>query len=199
MRPHFPFRLVALLALTVPAWAQTPAKGSAKALRGDLTVELRQIDEQAGYVVGTRPRTPPLAPQQVQVRNGEKAVLRMGQSLPVKWTQSVSQGGYNEGAGVSYGLVWMEAGQGFTVTPRWPGGKQPVSLQIDVTSASVDASTGAELPNQQRSQFSTTVSAPLGQWVTLASTGGEQAQKGVYSSRAAANVRQLIQVRVSAP
>lgn len=174
------------------------AIAQAKPLHGDLTVELRQVDDEAGDVVSTRPRTPPLAPQQVQVRNGEKAVLRMAQSFPVKWTQSVSQGGRSEGAGVSYGLVWMEAGQGFTVTPRWPGGKQPASLQIEVSTASVDASTGAELPDQQRGQLSTIVSVPLGQWMTVASTGGEQAQKGVYRSRGAGNTRQLIQVRVSA-
>jgi len=167
--------------------------------RHDLIVELRQIEDQAGYVVSTQPRTPALAPQQVQVRNGEKAVLRMGQSMPVKWTQSVAvQSGRTEGAGVSYGLTWMQAGQSFTVTPRWPGGKQSVVLQVEVQSASVDASTGAELPTQQRSELATTLSAPLGQWVTLASTGGEQQQKGVYSSRAAADSRQLIQVRVSA-
>ncbi len=185
-------RLAAVILLT----AVSPAMAQTKTLRGDLLVELRQIDDQAGYVVGTRPRTPALAPQQVQVRNGEKATLRMGQAMPVKWTQSVSQGGRSEGAGVSYGLVWMEAGQGFTVTPSWPGGKQPVALQIEVQSASVEP-TGAELPNQRRSDLGTTLSAPLGQWVTVASTGSEP-QQGVYGSRGVADARQLIQVRVSA-
>ena len=191
-----------MLAVALPSMAQTtaPARPRGAALRGDLVVALRQVPEQAGYVVGTAPRTPALAPQQVMVRNGETAVLRMAQSLPVKWTQSVMQGGASEGAGVSYGLVWMEAGQGFTVTPRWPGGRQPATLQIEVTSASVDASTGAELPNQQRSQLSTTVSAPLGEWVTVASTGGDAAAaQGVYSSRARSDTRQLIQLRVSLP
>ena len=104
------------LAVALPSMAQTaaPARPRGAALRGDLVVALRQVPEQAGYVVGTAPRTPALAPQQVMVRNGETAVLRMAQSLPVKWTQSVMQGGASEGAGVSYGLVWMEAGQGFT-------------------------------------------------------------------------------------
>ncbi|MDB5896328.1 MAG: hypothetical protein JWQ88_3859, partial [Rhodoferax sp.] len=52
--------------------------------------------------------------------------------------------------------------------------------------------------NQQRSQFSTTLSAPLGEWVTVAATGGDQAQAGVYSTRTAPARQQLIQVRVSA-
>jgi hypothetical protein len=191
------------LAACLPSSAQqgdpgvAPSRPKGPGLRGDLMVELRQVAEQAGDVVGTQPRTPPLAPQQVLVRNGEKATLRMAQSLPVKWTQAVTQGGRREGAGVRYGLVWMEAGQGFTVTPRWPGGRQPATLQIEVTSASVDASSGAELPSQRRSEVATTLSAPLGQWVTVASTGGDAAANGVYSSRGSGDARQLIQLRVS--
>ena len=187
LRPSIP-ALVILFAAA--AHAQLP--------RGDLTVELRQVEAQAGTTYSTKSRTPALTPQMVQVKNGEKASLRMDQSMPVKWLQSAAQGGRSEGAAVSYGLVWMEAGQAFSVTPRWPGGKQPVAVQIEVASASVDASTGAELPSQQRSQLSTTVSAPLGEWVTVAASGGEVEEKGVYRSRAAGNIRQLIQLRVQA-
>jgi hypothetical protein len=180
-----------LLAVATAARAELP--------RRDLSVELRQVEAQAGTTYSTAPRTPALTPQMVQVKNGEKATLRMGQAMPVKWLQSAAvQSGRTDGAAVSYGLVWMEAGQAFSVTPRWPGGRQPVAVQIEVTSASVDASTGAELPNQQRSQLSTTVSAPLGEWVTVAASGGEVAQKGVYTSRAAGDIRQLIQLRVQA-
>ncbi|MDB5846632.1 MAG: hypothetical protein JWP29_384 [Rhodoferax sp.] len=180
-----------LLSVALGAHAQLP--------RGDLSVELRQVEDQPAYIVSTQPRAPQLAPQQVLVKNGEKATLRMAQAMPVKWLQSAAaQSGRSDGAAVSYGLVWMEAGQAFTVTPRWPGGKQAASVQIEVASASVDASTGAELPNQQRSQLSTTISAPLGQWVTVASTGGDPQKKGVYSSNAANDGKQLIQVRVQA-
>lgn len=183
---------VALLLSALPALAQLP--------RRDLTVELRQIEDQQAQVLSTQPAVPLLAPQLVQVRNGEKASLRMGQTLPVRWVQSVAaQSGRSGTAGaVSYGLTWMDEGQNLAVTPRWAGGKQPVELQIDVQSASVDTSTGADLPNQQRSQLATTVSAPLGQWVTVAASGGGTAQANSYSSDAAADVRRLIQIRVLA-
>jgi hypothetical protein len=96
--------------------------------------------------------------------------------------------------------VWMQAGQSMAVQPRWPGGGQPVKLDIDVQSSSLQAPTGsAELPSQARSQLATSVSAPLGQWVTVAATGGGRAQPGSYSSEAAADTRQLVQIRVLAP
>ena len=190
LRSPIPALLILLVAATA-ARAELP--------RRDLSVELRQVEAQAGTTYSTAPRTPALTPQMVQVKNGEKATLRMGQAMPVKWLQSAAvQSGRTDGAAVNYGLVWMEAGQAFSVTPRWPGGKQAVAVQIEVASASVDASTGAELPSQQRSQLSTTVSAPLGEWVTVAASGGEIEQPGVYTSRAAGDTRQLIQLRIQA-
>jgi hypothetical protein len=71
-------------------------------------------------------------------------------------------------------------------------------VEVEVQSARVEARTGAELPAQQRSQLATTVSAPLGQWVTIAITGSSP-QPGVYSSEAANEPRRLLQLRVTAP
>ena len=185
----------------LPAWAQLPQR--------DLVVELRQVDDTAAYSVSTQPSTPLLAPQQVQVRNGEKALLQMGQSMPIRWLQAVggesssrsssSGSSSSSGGGVSYGMVWMQAGQSLVVKPRWPGGKQPVAVEVDLQAASIEAPTGnAELPSQARSQVATTVQAPLGQWVTVAATGA-RAASGSYSSEAVADTRRLIQIRVSAP
>ena len=104
------------------------------------------------------------------------------------------------GGGVRYGMVWMQAGQSMAVQPRWPGARQPVRTTIAVESSSLEGPTGnAELPRQARSPLATTVSAPLGQWVTVAATGGEPAPPGSYNSEAAADTRQLVQIRVLAP
>jgi hypothetical protein len=191
--------VVSLAALTVQA--QLPQR--------DLTVELRQTDEGgAGYVVGTQPRVPLLAPQQVQVRNGARASLSCGQAMPMQWVQSaaahsaslaasgVSAG--SRGGAVTQALTWLEAGQKLTVKPSWPGGKRAATVEVEVQSARVEARTGAELPAQKRSQVATTVSAPLGQWVTIAITGSSP-QPGVYSSEAANEPRRLLQLRVTAP
>lgn len=195
------FLVVTGLWLALPALAQLPQR--------NLTVELRQIDEAAAYTVSTQATSAPLVAQQVQVRNGEKATLHMGQTVPIRFVQSVVGGsssqsgssgtGSSSGGGVSFGMVWMQAGQSMAVQPRWPGGKQPVAVQIEVQAASVEAPTGnAELPSQSRSQMATTVSAALGQWVTVAATGA-QAQANTYSSEAVAETRRLVQIRVLAP
>jgi type II secretory pathway component GspD/PulD (secretin) len=159
---------------------------------------------------------PLLAPQQVQVRNGAKATLSLGKTIPVQWVQSVStrnesltasSGGSSapsvsassRGGRVQQAVTWLDASQNLTVQPRWPGGKLPVTLEVEVQSSSVEARTGAELPTQSRSQVVTTVSAPLGQWVTIASTGGSSAPRGVYGSEVAVETRRLLQLRVLAP
>lgn len=199
LKPLFWASVCLLVAL--PALAELPQR--------NLTVELRQIDESDAYTVSTQATSAPLVAQQVRVRNGEKATLQMGQNMPIRFVQSVAGGsssqsgssgtGSSSGGGVSYGMVWMQAGQSMAVQPRWPGGKQPVAVQIDVQVSNVDAPTGnAELPSQSRSQIATTVSAPLGQWVTVAATGSS-AQANTYSSEAVVETRRLVQIRVLAP
>lgn len=208
-----PWAITLALALLAPGTqAAPPAR--------DLTVELRQIEEGgAGHVVGTQPTAALLAPQQIQVRNGAKATFTLGQTIPVQWVQSAtvrndaftasggapagSQGpsvsASSRGGGVQQAVTWLDASQSLTVKPSWPGGKQAATVDVEVQSSNVEARTGgAELPAQSRSQLVTTVSAPLGQWVTIASTGGG-AQRGVYGSEAALQTRRLIQLRVLAP
>jgi type II secretory pathway component GspD/PulD (secretin) len=146
--------------------------------------------------------------QSVRVRNGEKAILKMSKSMPMQWVRSVSaQSAALSASGASASstsgavkndLVWLEAGQSLQVQPRWPGGTQPVSVEITVESASIGQRTGTELPDQSKSELATTVSLPLGQWVTIASSGSVT-QPGTYSSQAVNASRRLLQVRVLAP
>ena len=190
------------LMTALPALAQLPKR--------NLTVQMRQVEEggSAGYSVSTEPQDAPMVGQSVNVRNGESATLKVSKAMPMQWVQSVSAqstalsasgvSATSTGGGVKNGLVWLEAGQSFKVKPRWPGGKQPVSVEIDVESASVGQRTGTELPDQSRSQLVTTVSLPLGQWVTVASSGSGD-QTGVYSSQSASRSKRLLQLRVVAP
>lgn len=195
--------LAGLLVLaSLPALAQFP--------NGDLIVEIREVDvgEGAAYTVGSQPGKPPLAPQHVRVRNGEKASLSVGKSMPMQWVQSASaQSSTLSSSGVSAsssegsvtnGLTWMDSGQRIKVQPRWPGAEKLVTVDIEVQSVSVEARTGTELPDQSRSQFATTVSAPLGKWVSIAFTG-KGPQSGVYGSEADSDPRRLLQIRVLAP
>lgn len=176
---------------SLPALAQLPQR--------NLTVELRQVeDTAAGYAVGTRPQSPLLAPQTLQVRNGDKAHWRFGQAIPLQWVQSVSAAGPMSGPSVRQGLLWLQAGQSLAVQPRWPGGSRPVQVQIEVQAAAVEARPGSELPVQASSALATTLEAPLGSWVTFASSGAV-APRGSYSSAAGPQARRLMQLRVSAP
>lgn len=183
---------------------------SAKLPKRDLTVALRQIEEgdSAGYSVSSQPRDALMTEQSVNVRNGEKATMNVSKAMPLQWVQSVSvqsaalstsgATANSTSGGVKNALVWLEAGQSLKVQPNWPGGKQPVSVEIDVQTASVGQRNGSELPDQSRSQLVTTVSLPLGQWVTIASSGNSP-EPGVYSSQSASNHRRLLQLRVLAP
>ena len=149
-------------------------------------------------------------PQMVQVRNGEKAVLRMNDAIPMQWTQSASMqapanggnssgsGGQNNTASVTNALAWFDAGQSMTVLPRWTGGNHPATLEVEVQRASVEARMGADLPKQTRNTITTTITAPLAEWVTVAATG-KAPRAGSYSSEAGLQVRRLLQVRVMAP
>jgi hypothetical protein len=182
----------------------------------DLTVELRQTEEgrEEGthYSAGTVDSNA-WEPQMVQVRNGEKALLRMNDATPMQWTQSVSgwaQGGgksnasgpsaagNNAAPSVTNALVWFDAGQSISVAPKWPGGNKPAVVEIEVQRAAVDQRVGADLPKQTRNTVSTTLTVPLGEWVTIAATG-KAAKAGTYSSESALQVRRLLQIRVMAP
>jgi len=188
--------------LALPALAQLPQR--------NLIVDVRQVEagSDAGYSVSTQSREALMTAQTVSVRNGEKASLNVSKSMPMQWVQSVSVqsasmaasgvSANNTGGGVTHGLVWLEAGQSLQVQPRWPGGKQPVRVDIEVQSTNVAPRSGAELPNQSKSQLTTTVNVPLGQWLTVAISGSAP-QAGVYSSQSASNSQRLLQIRVLAP
>jgi hypothetical protein len=195
--------IICLTWMTVlPALAQAPNR--------NLTIELRQVDEGdgSGYSVRTQARDVLLTEQSVRVRNGEKAILKVSKSMPMQWVQSVSAqsaalsasgaSASSTSGAVKNALVWLEAGQTLKVQPRWPGGTQSVSVEITVESASIGQRTGTELPDQSKSELATMVSLPMGQWVTIASSG-VVTQPGTYSSQVVNANRRLLQVRVLAP
>ncbi len=172
----------------------------------DLTVEVRQVEDgqENGQEEGASYRAGPqsaalLTAQKVQVRNGEKATLRMHQSVPMQWVQSVQAPSKQSGAGVSQSLHWFDAGQTLVVLPRWPGGRREVVVELDVRQASLQDGTNANLPSQGQSQWVSTVTVPLDRWVTVAASGNPAPPKGSYSSEAASSPRRLLQVRVQLP
>jgi hypothetical protein len=176
----------------------------------DFTVELRHVDDgqTSGYTAGTQHQATPWPAQAVRVRNGERASLRIGQSIPVQWVQSVSAQsssvaapGVNmrtAGGGVSQATTWINSGQSIAVTPKWAGGKEDVTLEVDLQTSTVGDQAASGLPRQSQNQLATTVTAPLGIWVIIASSGGAVASKGSYGSETGNEIRRTIQLRVTA-
>ena len=198
MRHYRLLRFLQILSLMLWAGlavAATPAKPALPEI--DLMVELRQVEAPgAGFSAGTQPGVALMAPQQVRVRNGEKAYLSMEQALPMHWVQSAVSG--RNAAGVSQAVTWMQAGQSLAVQPVWADEKEAITVHLEVQSAAVGARKSQDLPTQSRSQLVTTVKVFLNEWVTVAATG-RLPQRGVFSSDGAGDNRRLMQVRVSAP
>jgi hypothetical protein len=156
--------------------------------------------------------------QLLAVMNGQRSSLRWERSFPVLWLQSAQaaapQGralpgsppggawGAN-GPGISQGLVWQQSGFGLTVLAQWPGGQQPVMLELEWDEQGQPSSSAAApsgLAPQQDQQRKTVLAVPLDQWVTAAvSPPAPQSQAGTVSSRRALEVaaeRRVLQVRV---
>lgn len=136
--------------------------------------------------------------QQLRVLNGASASLRIGVTRPLQVWQAAP------GAWLPAPVPtpqWIEAGQRLSVQPRWPGGREPVSVAITAASSRLDptvAPGSAELPQRAEARVATTLRAPLGQWVTLAATGaGDDRGDSVSSGQAAAAAQRVLQLRVS--
>jgi hypothetical protein len=193
--------IAALVLLSHASFAEQPKR--------DLTVELRQIEEGredgVSYRAGPSKAAPLLVAQKIQVRNGEKGLMRMNLSVPMQWVQSVQapmpqqSASGTHGAGVSQSMTWFDVGQTLSVQPRWPGSNKDAVLELEIEQSSMQAGIQSDLPAQSRSRFSTTVTAPLAQWVTVAASGGGSSKQGSYSSQSNKDVRRLLQIRVLVP
>jgi hypothetical protein len=204
-----------LLAASTCSFAQLPKR--------DLTVEVRQIvqgqDDAVHFQAGNPATGSLLQAYKVQVRNGEKASVRMETSVPMQWTSAVqaqsAQGASGNGAatnpamasgnGATQSVHWFDVGQSLTVQPRWSGGNKDAQVELEVQQSEMQQGEGGNLPAQRRNHVSTSVTAPLAQWVTVAASGtstgpdGAPVRQGSYSSEAASTARRLLQIRVLVP
>lgn len=102
--------------------------------------------------------------------------------------------------------TWVDTGQGVSVRPRWPGGQAPVTLELDTRSelpapGRAWVSGGSEAPPPQL-QAQSTLQVPLGQWVAVARTGGQQSQsqRGSYgTAEVAQGGHTVLEIKVSLP
>lgn len=193
------FLVATLMSVAAHAAPNLPAR--------DLTVELRQVEETHGEPVGysvssnSGSTLPALSYQKILVRNGEKASIQMGQSTPKQWVQSVTSGGTvsTPNYGVTNMLEWLQSGYSISVQPKWLGGNKAATVVLELEQKDLQTVNNADMPNQARRQYSSTITAPLAQWVTISSSG-EVPKAGVYSTSSANKVnRQALQLRVLVP
>ena len=198
----------------------------------------RGVIGQAGVTYGTTQiESSGNSVQQVTVLNGGRARLFFGSSQPVTTWQWAWAGGPGGGGGwTSYGplegsgqgdddmaerhgrgrhpghivsqTTWIDLGQGLIVTPRWPGGRAPVTVELEARS-SEPAQPGGAYSGQldpdgqvRRTEVSSTVSVPLGEWTVVARNGGQSSntQSGTLSTRSLDESRsEQLEIRVTAP
>jgi hypothetical protein len=203
---------LSLVAVTLPAQAQGQTLPRTNLLVEVRLVRAADVDPGAAAAPVARATTlstrdladdlPP--PQQVRVANGQRGLLRYSRKLPVLWMDSVSAGGGRNGAGAgaSYQLIWLEAGQSLAVLASWPGGRAPARVELSLGNAALDAAPGKPIPARQTRNVSTLLVTPLARWTTFAALGqaGEARAGQTISTRdiAASGARQLFQVRISA-
>lgn len=203
---------LSLVAVTLPAQAQGQALPQTNLLVEVRVVRAADVDPGATEAQGARATTlstrdladdlPP--PQQVRVANGQRGLLRYSRKLPVLWMDAVSAGGGRNGAGAgaSYQLIWLEAGQSLAVQASWPGGRAPARVELSLGSAALDSDRGKAIPARRTRSVSTTLVTPLARWTTFAALGqATDARAGqALSTRdiTTSSARQVFQVRVSA-
>ncbi|MEY4766740.1 MAG: hypothetical protein RI907_3413 [Pseudomonadota bacterium] len=113
--------------------------------------------------------------QSLRVLNGQQARLFVGRQVARQsWQLVMSAQGTQ---GVQSQTQWLDLGDGLVVRPRWPGGRQPVSLDVEARSSRAlapgQAQTSGFDPDGQvsRTELATTLALPLGQWTLLARSG----------------------------
>ena len=120
-----------------------------------------------GQVVETRSTRTASAAQSVQVVEGGRAFINVGQSVPLPMQQVVLGPG---GAIVTNTTVYRDIGQGFYAEPRLAGDR--VTLEI---SPQFDTPGNAGYGSVNTQRVSTTVSGRLGEWIELGGSGQQAA------------------------
>ena len=143
---------------------------------GGSRVEIRRGDSViGGQVVDTQSARTARTGQSVQVIEGGRAYINVGQSVPLPMHQAVYGPG---GAIVTTTTVYRDIGQGFYAEPRLAGDR--VTLEISPQNDTPGGGYGSV--NTQH--LSTTVSGRLGEWIELGGSGQQATsrERGSFSA-----------------
>ncbi len=163
------------------------------------------VSPRAGVVLGTQNEAQRLqALPRLMVLNGQQASITLSEQTPVQWVDAgiERQHGRADRVTAVPRQGWAQQSRSITVKPQWPGGQQAVTVELRAQDQSTPAGpSGYGDPNRplEDAQVLSTVQVPLGQWVTVARSGGVsgQSQRGTLSTRDAETRRlRELQLRV---
>lgn len=151
-----------------------------------LNVELGQgQDRLKARVSSTRALEDERNTQQLQVLEGNRALVRGGQSVPVPQRQ-VIQGPW--GTRVIDSVQYQEIGSGFYVLPRVNGDR--VTLEISTQNDAL-APDGGDYPVMRVQQASSTLSGRLGEWLEVGGLGQQKDNdNSTLSTRGTSRIRE---------
>lgn len=128
-----------------------------------LTLDARQGDDQVrARIDSTRMSADDDKTQQIQVLEGNRALLSVGQSAPLPQRQIVVQSPWR--TGVIESTQYRDVNSGFYVLPRLNGDR--VTLEISAQNDALEATTNDASPVRTQKVL-TTVSGRLGEWLVV--------------------------------
>jgi len=144
----------------------------------------------------------PALPARVVVANGGGARVRLAEALPLQAVQAWQEPG---GTGAALIPGWSESVQALELRVRWPGGRSPAEVELDVERAMAPSPDGSN-PGARRERLATRAWVPLGDWVTVAvwgeaagGAGVRAAEPGTVSTTALGpGTARVLQLRLSA-
>ena len=129
--------------------------------------------------------------QVVRVQDGQRAFIRIGQSVPVAERVVTLTG--RRATVVAEGVRYQDFTSGFDVRPRVRG--ETVELEITPRLTNPNTADGT----YRFQELSTTVTARLGEWIDLGSVLGESSEVNreiLQSTRSRTNERATISIKV---
>lgn len=148
-----------------------------------------QLTGQAGQAQGSAN-----AMQQILVLNGRTARIALQTTTPLRLRQTVVRGGQ---VLVIQGTVLLEAGTGFSATPRWDGGE---AVELELAAQQAVQSANAPLGAQANASTSSVVRLPLNVWSTVGESdqSSQNDQSGLSGVQNTSDRRRTeVQVRIS--
>lgn len=136
-----------------------------------LNVEAGQgQDRLRAHVISTRSLEDDRKTQQLQVLEGNRALVHSGQSVPVPQRQVIQ---HPWGTQVIDSTQYQEVSSGFYVLPRVNGDRVTMEITAQNDSLAPNQPAG-NFPNTRIQQTSTTVSGRLGEWLVVGGVGQQR-------------------------